>query len=334
MKINTSQLPYLLAIASTGSLSAAARECGISQPTMSAYLGGVESEAGCRLFSRSGNRLYPTAAGRLYLTTAQEIVSLIERTKNTIATLDMPAESELRVGVSGYWSAQALAEVYPDFRRAFPQTRLIDREEYDGDLRRMLREKEVDLIVTPCAGPAPAGLKFYPFWKEEALLAVPEYLAQSVSTSQVEELPYVNLLDFRNRVFVMPGEDSVLHDATKILFDKAGICPETTSSSANLRIQESMIRSGQGIGLLLTYHVRKDSGLSFFRLRPTVYLLHGFAILNDHTFTEEERYLIALMLKHAALDGGKEILWNDLFREILWEYDPVTASLLNLEEPK
>ena len=44
--MNTRQLSYILSIAETGSLSAAAKELGVSQPALSKYLSELEEEFG------------------------------------------------------------------------------------------------------------------------------------------------------------------------------------------------------------------------------------------------------------------------------------------------
>src|SRR5699024_11482973 len=65
--LNLKQLPYFIAIAETGSLSAAARRTGVSQPTISDYLHELEHELGTPLFERRQRRMLPTEAGAAYL---------------------------------------------------------------------------------------------------------------------------------------------------------------------------------------------------------------------------------------------------------------------------
>ena len=64
--MNISQLPYIVAIASTGSLSAAARQLGISQPALSKFLKNTERDVGQELFFRNQNRYVPTPASQIY----------------------------------------------------------------------------------------------------------------------------------------------------------------------------------------------------------------------------------------------------------------------------
>ena len=57
--MNTRQLTYVVSIAETGNLSAAAKELGVSQPALSKYLAELEDELGTELFLRYKKQLYP-----------------------------------------------------------------------------------------------------------------------------------------------------------------------------------------------------------------------------------------------------------------------------------
>ena len=57
--MNLKQLPYFVSIAETGSLSAAARRSGVSQPAISNYLQELERELQITLFRRVRGRMVP-----------------------------------------------------------------------------------------------------------------------------------------------------------------------------------------------------------------------------------------------------------------------------------
>lgn len=61
---NWDDLRVFLAVAETGSLSAAARQLQMSQPTVGRRLRALEQDAGVRLFDRVSNRMELTEAGR------------------------------------------------------------------------------------------------------------------------------------------------------------------------------------------------------------------------------------------------------------------------------
>ena len=60
-------MSYIIALAEAGTLSAAGKQLGISQPTLSVFLSNLEQELGIDLFLRDKKKLIPTPAGRIYL---------------------------------------------------------------------------------------------------------------------------------------------------------------------------------------------------------------------------------------------------------------------------
>ena len=58
---------YVLAIERHRTIYRAAEELGITQPSLSRFLQGLEQELGVKLFERSGKRLVLTYAGKQYI---------------------------------------------------------------------------------------------------------------------------------------------------------------------------------------------------------------------------------------------------------------------------
>ena len=73
MAMNLVFIRYFLAVAETGSFTAAAERCHVTQPTLSAGVARLEEEIGARLFDRS-RRAALTAAGQKLLPHARAMV--------------------------------------------------------------------------------------------------------------------------------------------------------------------------------------------------------------------------------------------------------------------
>jgi DNA-binding transcriptional LysR family regulator len=67
-------LGYFVAVAESGSVSAAATVVHVTQPAISRQLRQLESELGIELFTRTGGRLHLTAAGRQFLPHARDVL--------------------------------------------------------------------------------------------------------------------------------------------------------------------------------------------------------------------------------------------------------------------
>ncbi|WP_136611082.1 LysR family transcriptional regulator [Sinomonas albida] len=67
-------LEYFLAVAESGTVSAAAQACFVTQPAISRQLAGLEQELGVRLFQRRTSGMRLTAAGERFRPIAQDVV--------------------------------------------------------------------------------------------------------------------------------------------------------------------------------------------------------------------------------------------------------------------
>jgi len=79
--MNFDQLNLVLKIAQCGSLSAAAKQLFISQPTVSKMLKSVEDELGFELFERSKSGITPTLSGKLFLEYSRETLDKLRHIK-------------------------------------------------------------------------------------------------------------------------------------------------------------------------------------------------------------------------------------------------------------
>jgi len=76
--MNVQQLRYLVAVSDFGSVSAAARSLGVTQPVVSRSVHAFETEQGVIMFALSGTRLVVTEAGRSIVDTARDALAAFE----------------------------------------------------------------------------------------------------------------------------------------------------------------------------------------------------------------------------------------------------------------
>ena len=76
--LDVTRLRVLVAVARTGSVTAAAQEINYAQPSVSHHIARLEAETGARLLQRAGRGIRLTAAGRLLAERAEEILGRID----------------------------------------------------------------------------------------------------------------------------------------------------------------------------------------------------------------------------------------------------------------
>jgi DNA-binding transcriptional LysR family regulator len=98
-----------VAIAETGSVTAAARELGVGQPSLSRQLQRFERELGLHLFERRDRRLILSAAGRRFLPIAKDLATRVGLATEAASALREGALSTLVISAPGTTLTDVLA---------------------------------------------------------------------------------------------------------------------------------------------------------------------------------------------------------------------------------
>ncbi|MFR5732003.1 MAG: LysR family transcriptional regulator [Clostridium sp.] len=129
--------------------SAAAKELGVSQPALSKYLAELEDELGTELFLRYKKQLYPTAAGKIYLEAATRIIGVKEQTYQMISELSNGYQKTLHIGVTPLRGSIAIAQIFNQFHRRYPNVKIEMKERYMAGLRRAIQTTASNWHLAP-----------------------------------------------------------------------------------------------------------------------------------------------------------------------------------------
>jgi LysR family hydrogen peroxide-inducible transcriptional activator len=118
------QLRYFTEAAEAGSISAAAKRCAISQPSLSQQIMVLEEEVGEQLMERRPRGIELTSAGELLLRHAKRLLH-----EESILLEQLRARSELQVGQVHFGIIQTLApyllpRIFSEFQRDYPSIKI------------------------------------------------------------------------------------------------------------------------------------------------------------------------------------------------------------------
>jgi LysR family transcriptional activator of nhaA len=148
MWLNYHHLLYFHEVARHGSVSAAARELGVSQPTVSTQLRELEAAVGEELFVREGRTMVLTDAGRVAFDYAREIFSLGREMLHAVNARRTGRLRGLAVGVADdVFSTLAHELVRPALRVEEPIRLAVRRMPADA-LPDAVRSRAVDVGLT------------------------------------------------------------------------------------------------------------------------------------------------------------------------------------------
>ena len=119
--IQPTDLGFFSALASAGSLSAAARELGITTPAVSKHLALMESRVGLSLVNRTTRRMSLTPEGELYLEHARRILGEIDDMEQLLGVSKATPKGLLRVNATLGFGRSHVAPLISRFVRKHPQ---------------------------------------------------------------------------------------------------------------------------------------------------------------------------------------------------------------------
>ncbi|WP_209599231.1 LysR family transcriptional regulator [Ruegeria sp. HKCCSP351] len=139
-----SLIQSFLAVAETGSLSAAARHLDRSQPTLGRQVQSLETELGVSLFDRHARGLKLSVAGSQLLPMAQQMHSAMTAFSLAAAGQSQQLEGSVRITASVFASHHLLPPILANIRRQEPAIQL---ELVATDTTENLLYREADIAV-------------------------------------------------------------------------------------------------------------------------------------------------------------------------------------------
>lgn len=119
-----SDLSFFSTLAASGSLSAAARELGLTAAAVSKHLTQMESRAGVGLINRTTRRMMLTPEGELYLQHARRILDEIDELAELLGTSTRSPKGLLRVNATLGFGRSHVAPAISRFVAKYPQVQV------------------------------------------------------------------------------------------------------------------------------------------------------------------------------------------------------------------
>jgi DNA-binding transcriptional LysR family regulator len=147
MQIDPRRLRFLLAVARSGGVLAAADELEVTPSAVSQQLAKLESETGRSLVRRTPTGTLLTDEGRLLVEAAEDLERLLRETEERLQPDDAGPAGTIRIG--GFYSflAVVLLPAFAGWRERMPRLHIELLEADQDELLRRLRAGEIDVAV-------------------------------------------------------------------------------------------------------------------------------------------------------------------------------------------
>lgn len=145
------QLEYVVAVDNFRHFARAAKECFVTQPTLSMQIHKLERELGTKIFDRNKQPVLPTESGIEIIRHARQILSQRDTMDDVIQSKKGIVSGELKLGIIPTLAPYLLPLFVQSFIRQYPQVKLIVHELTTDNILGRLKDGRIDagLLVTP-----------------------------------------------------------------------------------------------------------------------------------------------------------------------------------------
>jgi DNA-binding transcriptional LysR family regulator len=153
-RLQLRDLQVFFTVAERGSMAKAAAELGVTQPSVSAVILGLETSLGARLFERSPRGVELTRVGHALLTRGRAAFDELRQGIREVEFLSEPDAGEVRIGCPEFIAAGFLPAVIDLLSKRYPRVSLVIVQVNTPTLEfRELDERRLDLVLALLAVP-------------------------------------------------------------------------------------------------------------------------------------------------------------------------------------
>jgi LysR family transcriptional regulator, hydrogen peroxide-inducible genes activator len=256
--MNLQQLRYVRALAELGSFVEAAKQCGVTQPTLSNGVAALEEELGLRLFVRTTRNVELSEFGRHLLPSIADLLNAQTALLARARELAHPKQRIVRIGVSPLVGIELVSLMFEPFRRTNPNLEIIFREMNLAEMTRLLAIGQLEFVI----GPVDHDVRRRAAWcsvqfHEEPLV----FVAKGKSESRSRRAEPVTLKAIATETFVMVPDACGLAKLTRSIFQRRRLkLQEYSGQAMSYRVLQEWAELGVGAAILPRSKVTSGGG--------------------------------------------------------------------------
>ncbi|MDR2375765.1 MAG: LysR family transcriptional regulator [Treponema sp.] len=268
--MNDRHFKYILEIVKEGSVTAAAENLHISQPSLSNLLATVEDEIGARIFDRTVIPLSLTYEGELYVEAVTKILGMLRDFQTKINDMKESISGRFSIGCGYQQSPYIISTLFPVLTEKYPAVEFKFEEQQNPDhLEEFLLRGMLDAVL--CIGKINnTNVECLPIRKEAILLLAPgDFIPSKLRHTKGREYPLVDFALLKEKNFVLMKKGHRLRVLQDTILKDNGCIPnivlETDSWLTCLRLVE------RGVAFTLLPNIKSETA----RTQAISYSLNG-----------------------------------------------------------
>jgi len=260
MRCSVRQLECLVAVSKHLNFRAAARDCHISQPALSAQIARLEEILGVTLFERNRRRVLLTPVGEVVMERAKKLLADLDDLDVVARAHADPLAGQLRLGVIPTIAPYLMPRVLPTLRAVCPNLELLLREEQTARSLELLGEGKLDAVLL--ALEAELGeVSTLPLFRDPFVFA-------AAAGHPLARRKSVKAADLQSQRVLLLEDGHCLKDQAWAICQAEGVKSIVDFRATSLGTLAQMVSTGAGITLLPQLSVPTVGTLPGIVVRP------------------------------------------------------------------
>jgi DNA-binding transcriptional LysR family regulator len=260
MAVTVTQLVAFMSVVRHGSVTAAAEELVVTQPSVSAAVAALERELGVGLTERAGRNVKPTPAGEAYARYAADVLSLLREGSEVAHEVAAGAGARLRIAAVTTAGEYLLPPLIRSFREHHPELQVSVHVGNREDVFRRLEAHEADIAITG-RPPEDRGFEGVAFMDNEFVLI-------TAPGDPLAKRTWVAVDELARTSWLMREQGSGTRRLCEVYLASHQLQPELLTLGSNGAIKNAA-RMGLGIALQSRAAVELELGIGLLgTIRP------------------------------------------------------------------
>lgn len=257
------QMKYFQTVCRYGSITKAAEELFVSQPTISFCIKELEDEFGVKLFHRRHNRLQLTVEGSYFLDKVNYILQSVDALSSQMKNMGNN-RNHVKIAVPAMISTFLFPQIFNAYNEVYPELQLEMLETGSLQARKLVDANSVDLGITILDSAVEDSYNVVPLVKTELVFCV----SKTHPLANCQKISFKQLAD---QQIILFKADSYQNIFIKRAFSEVGVQPNILLYSSQLYTIKEFLSYGNVGAFLYRQVAEMDDDLICIPLEQAIF---------------------------------------------------------------
>lgn len=257
------QMKYFQTVCRYGSITKAAEELFVSQPTISFCIKELEDEFGVKLFHRRHNRLQLTVEGSYFLDKVNYILQSVDALSSQMKNMGNN-RNHVKIAVPAMISTFLFPQIFNAYNEVYPELQLEMLETGSLQARKLVDANSVDLGITILDSAVEDSYNVVPLVKTELVFCV----SKTHPLANCQKISFKQLAD---QQIILFKADSYQNIFIKRAFSEVGVQPNILLYSSQLYTIKEFLSYGNVGAFLYRQVAEMDDDLVCIPLERAIF---------------------------------------------------------------